>query len=33
LVGLKLVEPGHSGFHLLGSEGFCSHGGCSTSGV
>src|SRR5262249_10320414 len=27
LVGLKLVEPSHAGFHLLGGEGFCSHGG------
>jgi hypothetical protein len=27
LVGLQLVEPGHAGFHLLGSERFCSHGG------
>src|SRR5262249_46550864 len=26
LVGLKLVEPSHAGFHLLGGDGFCSHG-------
>src|SRR5262245_13821304 len=31
LVGLKRVEPRHAGFHLLGGEGFCSHGACSTS--
>src|SRR5262249_11892404 len=33
LVGLKRVEPRHAGFHLLGGEGFCSHGACSTSGA
>src|SRR6516225_4046874 len=31
LVGLKRVEPRHAGFHLLGGEGFCSHGACSIS--
>src|SRR5262245_30077055 len=33
LVGLQLVEPGDTGFHLLGSERFCSHGGSSNSRV
>jgi hypothetical protein len=31
LVGLQLVEPGDAGFHLLGIERFCSHGGSSNS--
>src|SRR6266496_1112016 len=31
LVGLQLVEPSDAGFHLLGSERFCSHGGSSNS--
>jgi hypothetical protein len=33
LVGLQLVEPGDAGFHLLGSERFCSHGGSPNSRV
>jgi hypothetical protein len=33
LVGLQLVEPSDAGFHLLGSERFCSHGGSPNSRV
>src|SRR5262249_42044654 len=33
LVGLKLVEPGDAGFHLLRSDGFRSHRSSSISGV
>jgi len=33
LVGLQLVEPGDAGFHLFGSERFCSHGGSPNSRV